>query len=339
MPLKVVRIFRRRVVPSAKDTLSAAIPVLKTVKAAADIANAPLVGNIASVLLVCVETAKDARSNKEDALELLARIVQLVLPTINRIHAMGFPSTPAAENLLHDMKELLPMFEQVSSAMSNITRRNLFFRFMRSVADKEKILEQRRQLDNRLQDFSYNSLVSLRMASAVAESQDYATLQQEDVELLEVEGTHKSPDDDEFRYSNIYRARLRADGTTVLLLQCKRDIAAMNFLAEVHRYHDAYHPNVVQFRGASSQTSRPRFVVVDDHPYFACAVLAPENPYGLSVRERVRLALRMVADMYSFFEYLDHNDMPTPRRVTRGYFVTMFIHLASRFLTLTASQV
>ncbi|KII83708.1 hypothetical protein PLICRDRAFT_32711 [Plicaturopsis crispa FD-325 SS-3] len=285
---------------SKQDTLFATIQTLKTVKAAADIANVTIVSNVASALLVCVETAKDARTNKEDADELVARIIRLVLPTMNWIHDMNFPKTPTTEALLHDLKDLIPVFVRVSSEMAEITQRHVFFRAILSLADKEKILQQRRALDDRLREFSYNSLVRIQMASAVAESQDYATFQPEDIELLEVEATHKSLDHDEFQYSNIYRARLRADGTSILFLQYQRDIAAMDFLAEVHRYRDAYHPNVVQFRGASSQTSRPRFVVVDDHPYFASAVLAPENPYGLSVRERVRLALRMVVPRYLY---------------------------------------
>ncbi|KII83711.1 hypothetical protein PLICRDRAFT_58180 [Plicaturopsis crispa FD-325 SS-3] len=305
--LRVVRVLQRRVpnAPSATDTLYSAIPVLKTVKAAADIANVSILGNVASALLVCIETAKDARANKEDALELVAHIVRLVLPTINWIKDMEFPTSAVAEGLLHDLKDLIPVFTQVSVEMSKITRRNLLFRSFLSLADKEKIQQQRRFLDNKLQEFTYKS--DMRIQSLVMDlkkivsdidsrqivtrdivREDYTIVKQEDVDLLEEDRAWH------LKKGRVLRAQFQPDKKPLRVFAYKQGISTEEFLAEVHRYRFFFHANISQFRGASSPTSPSKFVVFDDHPYVVREVLRPGNPCKLSIRERVRLALQAV---------------------------------------------
>ncbi|KII91153.1 hypothetical protein PLICRDRAFT_51335 [Plicaturopsis crispa FD-325 SS-3] len=294
--LRAVRVFRRPVpLPSATDTLSSAISALKVVKTAADIANSTILGNVVSALLICVETAKDARTNKEDADELVARIVRLVLPTINWIHDMNFPQTPVAESLLKDLKDLIPIFEQVTSAMRKITQRNLVFRAVLSLADKENIQQQRRILDNRLQDFHA-----------------YRVIEQEEIELLEEVPFPKRALLDllvEKRINRVSRAQFGADKRLSRVLQYKQDLSEKEFLAQIHRYRSLFHANIAQFRGASNggHASPTRFIVVDDHPYTIREVLGPDNPCALSVQERVRLALQAAADIYLVCQYLVQN--------------------------------
>ncbi|KII91250.1 hypothetical protein PLICRDRAFT_500603 [Plicaturopsis crispa FD-325 SS-3] len=304
----VLLALRRDDAPSSLNVLDTAVPVLKIVKTAADIANMPVFSKVACILLTCVETARDARANREEAVELVVRIVRLLLPTINWIHDMKYSDTPSTESFQHDLTALLPIFEQVSRAMTKITQRNPFARALLSLADKETIQRQRRLLDNTLQDFAITSLMRIQSASGIeSKLKDYPTFGQTDIELLEEAPRSSGPHSwyqHRERYSRVYRARFRADGTSILVLQYKKDIATREFLAEIHRYQDALHANFVQFRGASSHASRTKFVVVEDHPFLVYNVLGPDNPHGLSVQQRVRLALQAVSDFFLAGQYL-----------------------------------
>ncbi|KII92518.1 hypothetical protein PLICRDRAFT_475195 [Plicaturopsis crispa FD-325 SS-3] len=247
----VVRIFRRPLItPSSTSAtvLNAAIPTLKVVRTAANASHASILGSVASVLLTCVETVKDARTNKEDAVELIVRIIALVLPTIKWMQEMHFPTTPVAQSLLHDLQALIPTFEQVSSAMTKITRRNFFAQVVLSLADKDIIQQQRRMLDSALHNFTVTSLMRIQVVSSIETEIDYTICKAPDVELveevhdLELDPQSKCATCSTFscneRFQRLYRGRLRVDGSSVKVFQYKQDTNALHFLADVRRHQD-----------------------------------------------------------------------------------------------------
>ncbi|KII95758.1 hypothetical protein PLICRDRAFT_227955 [Plicaturopsis crispa FD-325 SS-3] len=71
----------------------------------------------------------------------------------------------------------------------------------------------------------------------------------------------------------------------------------------MRRYQQLFHPNLLQFRGASHSRYK-RFIVIEDHPYNGEGILAVSNPYRIPFPERVRLFLRVIIDLCSAGQYV-----------------------------------